>query len=91
MKCYLSVMRHMQIALGLGGPHVSAMPQLEYVPKGPKKKTAGRASQDQRPITPPILRHLRRLWESAEDQHNSAMLWAASCMCLLDFCAPGRW
>ena len=90
VKCYLSAVRHMQIALGLGDPHVSAMPQLEYVLKGLKKKTAGRATRDRRPITPPILRHLRRVWESAVDQFNSAMLWAASCMCFFGFLRSGE-
>ncbi len=90
VKCYLSAVRHTQIALGLGDPHVSAMPQLEYVIKGLKKKTAGRSSRDRRPITPPILRQLKRVWESAADQFNAAMLWAASCMCFFGFLRSGE-
>ena len=43
VKSYLAAVRHAQIAIGLGDPHMSDMPQLEYVVKGLRKKTAGAA------------------------------------------------
>lgn len=40
VKNYLAAVRHSQIALGMGDPHMGGMPQLEYVLKGAKRKTS---------------------------------------------------
>ena len=52
VKSYLAAVRHAQIALGLGDPKMAGMPQLEYVTKGLRKKTAGRQKRTRLPITP---------------------------------------
>ena len=39
-----SSVRYTQISLGLGDPHANALPQLEYVVKGLKRKAAGQAA-----------------------------------------------
>ena len=36
MKSYLAAVRHEQISMRLGDPHIAQMPQLEYVLKGAK-------------------------------------------------------
>ena len=36
MKSYFAAVRHEQISMGLGDPHIAQMPQLEYVSKGAK-------------------------------------------------------
>ncbi len=56
IKSYLSVVRHAQIALGLGDPGIGNMPQLQYVSKGVRKLTAGRQKRRRLPITPLILK-----------------------------------
>ncbi len=90
IKGYLSAVRHSQIALGLGDPHISAMPQLEYVVKGARKNSAGRSARPRLPITPAILRMLKSVWEKNPDRFNASMLWAASCMCFFGFLRSGE-
>lgn len=79
VKSYLSSVCFTQISLGLGDPHaVVAMPQLEYVVKGVKKKTAARSNCPQLPITVQILSMLLKVWETVPDEFNASML---ACMC----------
>ena len=90
IKTYLSSVRYTQISLGLGDPHAKAMPQLEYVVKGLKRKTAGQTARTRLPITVQILRDLKAVWPVAPDQFNASMLWAASCMCFFGFLRTGE-
>ena len=89
VKSYLSAVRHTQIALGLGDPHLSAMPKLEYFIKGLWRLSPGQ-SRSRLPITPAILRCLRISWERSESYFDGAMLWAAACMCLFGFLRSGE-
>ena len=59
VKSYLAAVRHTQIALGLGDPRLAGMPKLEYVVKGVRRKSAGKAARQRLLITPPILRKLK--------------------------------
>ena len=54
----------------LGDPRIHSMPQLEYVLEGMKRRTAGRASRECRPITLPLLRLLRGVWQADRDEFN---------------------
>ncbi len=90
VKSYLSGIRHSQIAVGLDDPHISSMPQLEYVVKGARKKSAGRSSRPRLPITPAILRRLRSVWSIDPNRFDATMLWAASCMCFCGFLRSGE-
>ena len=59
------------------------MPQLQYVLKGARCSTAGRAGRTRLPIMPEILERLRGAWEPDE-------LWAASTLCFLAFLRMGE-
>ena len=89
VKLYLVAVRHTQIALGLGDPHIASMPQLEYVVKG-YKKSVGSPSRPRLPITPEILRKLRKQWEVLPIREDATMLWAAACMCFFGFLRSGE-
>ena len=87
---YLSAVRYTQISLGLGDPHAASMPQLEYVVKGAKRKTAARGSRPRLPITGQILTSLIGVWENESDQFNGSMLWATACMCFFGILRVGE-
>ena len=89
-KTYLSGIRHSQIALGLGDPNMSSMPQLEYVTKGHRKLKSPGAASTRLPITSDILRKIRRVWEFSSVRFDACMLWAASCMCFFGFLRAGE-
>ena len=54
MKSYLAAVRHEQISMGLGDPHIAQMPQLEYVLKGAKQLVTSETHK-RLPITLSIL------------------------------------
>ena len=90
VKSYLAVVRYAQIAMGRGDPQIGAMPQLEYVLKGLKRKGAGKHCRVRLPITPGILCKLKRVWAQMPDKYNAAMLWAASTLCFFGFLRMGE-
>ncbi len=89
IKCYLSGLRHAQIAAGLQdlfSPQAPSRPRLEYVLKGIKRQQAkaGAKSNPRLPITPAILRKLCHQWDSTGNR-DSIMLRAASCVSFFGF------
>ena len=66
------------------------MPQLAYVTRGLRKLTAKGDRNQRLPITPPILRQLRAVWECYPNWYDATMLWAACCMCFFGFLRSGE-
>lgn len=89
VKGYLSAVRHVQIALGLGDLKLGEMPQLEYSIKGLRRLYPGQC-RARLPIMLDILCKLRKSWEATERHYDGAMLWAASCMCFFGFLRIGE-
>jgi len=90
IKSYLAAVRHTQIALGLGDPHMGEMPQLEYVVKGVKKMPTDRPTRTRLPITLEILCRLKRVWQNWPNCRDASMLWAAATMCFFGFLRAGE-
>ena len=90
VKLYLAAIRHAQIAMSMGDPHITSMPKLEYVTKGMHKITSARKLQRQLPITPSVMRKLKDAWEQLPCQEDAAMLWAAACLCFFGFLRMGE-
>ena len=89
LKSYLSSLRHMQISYGLEDPFTVSMPRLEQVVKGIKVNQGrqGCNTPNQKlPVTPTILRQLKGLGQQREQEPDYIMMWAACCVCFLDFC-----
>ena len=81
VKSYLAAVRHSQTSRGLGNPHISEMPRLEYIVKGLKRKASNTNAQPRLPMTPEILRAMKGVWQINADRSKTSMLWAATCTC----------
>ena len=92
IKCYLSALRHMQIARNLPDPLISSMPKLEKVVRGIKsQQSLKKGSKDGRlPITPDLLSKIRHYLEQHFANPDGIMLWAAMCTCFFGFMRSGE-
>ena len=74
LSCYLSALRHLQIANGLEAPQKADWPRLQYVLKG----TANRRL----PITAKIMSTILTFSQAAfpNDIYEAHLLWAACCL-----------
>ena len=70
IKSYLAAIRHAQIALGLGNPHMENMTQLEFVVWGVKRLT-NRAVQTRLPITFDLLGWLQQAWYAKLGEYDA--------------------
>ena len=89
MKSYLAGIRHEQISMGLGDPHIAQTPQLEYVLKGAKGMSLS-GNHKRLPITPMILQQMRKVWVDTTELWDCKMLWAASSLCFFGFLCYGE-
>ena len=79
IKCYLSAVRHLQIAEGFKDPFNGVnMPKLDYVMRGVKDQEKP-STEGRLPITQPILHKLREVWQADYEgvKGDTSMLWAA--------------
>ena len=79
--------------MGGGDPFVASWPLLECALRGIKLKQAKSAASRPRerlPITPRILRLLKKAWEADGGGRDEIMLWAACCMCFFGFLRSGE-
>ncbi len=91
IKCYLSAVRHLQVAKGYGDPHIGSMARLELVLRG-VKRVRGKSGQPKPrlPITPDLLGKLREAWLDQPRGKDGSMLWAASALCFFGFLRSGE-
>ena len=64
IKCYLSAVRHLQIAMHMEDPNIGGMACLEQVLKGAKRQFAEKnpSKKPRLPMTPDILLQMRKVW-----------------------------
>lgn len=82
VKCYLSAIRHMEISVRGVDPFVASLPRLDYVLRGLRRRRGSVPVRPRLPITPDILRALKKHWNPLAAQFDIVMLWAA---CLVGF------
>lgn len=93
IKCYLSAVRRLQIVGGLGDPFVASWPLLQYTLRGVKLNQSRNVKfrpKQRFPVTPKILRLLRKFWEAEKGSSDNIMLWAACCMLFFGFMRAGE-
>ena len=78
--------------MGYPDPRICEMPRLSQVLRGIKNSQSKQGTQPRPrlPITPCILRQLKNAWDQSAENHNTAMLWAASTTCFFGFLRVGE-
>ena len=77
IRTYLAAVRFLHVSKGLEDPTKSVRLELMLRAVRKKRPTAGRVRL---PITPLILRELRREWNRNSSSYDNVMLWAACCL-----------
>ena len=73
--------------------HLVHAEAIEYVLRGAKRERAKSrpgAKRVRLPITPEILRRIRRVWQQDETSYDKIMLWGAVCACFFGFLRSGE-
>lgn len=92
IKCYMSAIRQLHIARGIGDPGINKMAKLEQVIRGIKLEQAkkGEKKSPRLPITPALLLSIKEVWEREAITRDTAMLWAAALLCFFGFLRSGE-
>ena len=93
IKTYLAAIRNAQIRGGYPEPRQgSTLPHLQLVQSGVRREAARRGpmSTPRLPITPSILRQLRRFCITSPPQYDPTLLWAAMSVCFFGFFRAGE-
>ena len=93
IKGYFSAICRLQIVKGLGDPFAASWLLLEYTLRGIKLRQAKHKeirAKKRLPVTPDILRKLRKSWEKESHNLDFIMLWAECCTCFFGFLRSGE-
>ena len=92
IKSYMAGIRHLHVEEGLGDPFLPTLPRLHYVLRGMKRSQGeeGATGRERLPITPPLLRRIKAVWDPQANDPDIAMLWAACFLAFFGFLRAGE-
>ena len=90
IKSYMAGIRHLHIGEGLGDPFLSSWCKLHYVLIGVKQSQGEAEKRERLPITPPLLRKIKSMWDNQAENYDTIMLWVACCLAFFGFLHVGE-
>ena len=94
IKTYLAAVRNLQLMMGLPDPRdTTSLPRLKLALTGIKRvqaESGEKPSKTRLPITPPILKKIRELWDARPSRRDYVMPWAAMTLCFFGFFRSGE-
>ena len=85
--------RHLHVEEGLGDPFLPTLPRLHYMLRGVKRSQGeeGATGRERLPITPPLLRRIKAVWDSQDNDPDIPMLLAACCLAFFGLGPASLW